>query len=74
MLIKIKELFEKQKILSLEELSTYFQVEPTAMEKMLDILVEKGFIQKKVIECKTTLCADCAQSCGSAKLVFFEKL
>ena len=74
MIIKIKELFEKKKILSLEELSAYFQVEPMAMEKMLDVLVKKGFIRRKAIGCETASCGDCAQSCAPEKLIFFERL
>ncbi|MDP8264819.1 MAG: FeoC-like transcriptional regulator [Candidatus Aceula lacicola] len=74
MLIKIKELFEKQKILSLEELSIHFQVDPTAMEKMLDILIKKGVIRKKSIECRSASCASCAQSCASEKFILFERL
>ena len=74
MLIKIKEIFEKQKILSLDELSAHFQVDSAAMEKMLNVLIKKGFIRKKAIECKVKSCADCTQSCIPDKLILFEKL
>jgi Mn-dependent DtxR family transcriptional regulator len=63
MLLKILELFEERKTLSLNDLSYHFEVEQYAMKAMLNELENKGKICRKKLECET-----CCNGCGMCEL------
>lgn len=60
MLREIKELFRKRKSLNTEEIANHFNISESAVEGMLQILVQKKFLEKVVFNCGI-----CASGCGS---------
>ncbi len=64
MLTEVLELLEKHGRLSLREISGHFQMEPAAMEPVLDVLLRKKRIRAVSAECSTAgSCKGC--SCSS---------
>ena len=60
MLKEIKILFREHESMNTEEIANHFNISENALEGMLQILVQKNFIEKVVFECGT-----CSNGCGS---------
>ncbi|MBT6993861.1 MAG: hypothetical protein HN952_02790 [Candidatus Cloacimonetes bacterium] len=60
MLRKIKALFMQRKMLNIEEISQMLKISESALMGMLQILIQKKFIEKIEFDCKT-----CSSGCGS---------
>ena len=75
MLVDIKKMFQERKILSLYELSIHFEVESSAMEQMLERLIDMEEVKKKDLNCESQACGGCSSaSCDPAKMIFYEKV
>ncbi len=72
MITKIKNLFRERKKITLYDLSLIFEMDTKAMEKMLEILIDKGFITKKDINCEMNFCRGCSQPCDPSRNIFYE--
>ena len=59
MLLQILALFEKRETISLSELAWYFKIDRSALQGMLNELVNKGKIRRQHLECKSS-CSDCS--------------
>lgn len=60
MLRKMKILFRERKLINTKEIANHFKIPESAVEGMLQILVQKRFIEKVVLNCGT-----CLSGCGS---------
>jgi len=75
MLIEIKKMLEARKILSLYELSVHFDVDPSAMDQVVQLLIDKGEVKKKDLNCGSKGCGGCSSgSCDPSKMVFYERI
>ncbi len=69
MLRDIKQLCSERKRISLYDLSIHFDVELSAMEKMIDKLIAKGSVKKQEFK----VCGGCAGGCcDPSKNVMYE--
>lgn len=70
MISDIKKYMKERKIVSLSDLSVHFAVDETALEKIMELLIEKGIVVRK--DC-TGKCSECSSTCGQvSKMVFYE--
>ena len=60
MLRDMKILFHERKSLNTEEIANHFNISESALEGMLQILVQKDFIEKVLFDC-----GSCSSGCGS---------
>lgn len=68
----IKKLLEKHQSISLYDLSVRFEMEISAMEKMLEMWVRKGKITKKDYACSSSGCGGCLDcSCDASKMIMY---
>lgn len=73
MLSEIKKWILERKVVSLNEISLHFQVEQSAMDKMMERLEDKGFVRKIKPEACSLACSDCAvQGCKVSQMIFYE--
>ena len=73
MISEIKQYFLEHKVVSLSDLSLHFNVEESAMEQILQLLIKKDFIKFIEQNHKSGLCDGCAISdCTSNKMKIFE--
>lgn len=73
MLFEIKKLLKKRESISLSDLSIHFEVEKSAMEKMMEIFLRKGTAKKTDTGCSTGSCGGCGmKSCRPAKMILYE--
>lgn len=52
MLHEIRQLLEDRGAMALADLAVHFDIDPPAMEGMLDMLVRKGVLVKRVVNCR----------------------
>ncbi len=74
MLTEIRDLIVERKIISLYNLSLYFNVDERAMEKMVDLWIKKGKIKKTETEESSfsNKCKGCTNKTCYSKMVFYE--
>jgi len=65
----IREYFLKQKIASLQDISSHFKVEPDAMRGMLDHWIRKEKVKKVSLDVS---CAGCCQACSSRQVELYQ--
>jgi predicted transcriptional regulator len=72
MLAEIKKCLRERGAVSLNDLAARFQVEESALEKMMEMLIRKGSVKKEKIgcSCNSRACC-CVKSCRSAAAVFY---
>ncbi len=74
MLGEIQEYVNKNGAVSLYDLSVRFSVEETAMEKMMDLLVRKGKVNRRECPFCDMACSACPEKdCHPAKVVIYRK-
>lgn len=74
MLSAIKKMFALQNTISLYDLSLHFDVDKSAMEKMLEVFIRKGKLRKKDLEgCNGKSCGGCSENNHEpAQMILYE--
>jgi len=62
MLIEIRDLIKERKMLSLRDLSIHFKMDKSAIEPIVECLIQKGDIKKTLDQ----TCAGCRDNCPFA--------
>ncbi|HNV24288.1 MAG TPA: FeoC-like transcriptional regulator [Candidatus Omnitrophota bacterium] len=73
MISEIKKYIDEHPFVSLAALSQHFQVESSAMEKMMEVLLEKAYAQK--LDGSGRSCAGCLSPCAKPEeIIYYEKI
>lgn len=73
MLTEIKKLLKERESISLSDLSIHFEVEESAMEKMMEIFLRKGTAKKTDIGCSTGSCGGCTmKTYHLSKMIYYK--
>ena len=69
MLKEVKQLLREHGKLSLRELARHFSMTTDALEPMLDLLIQKGQVQRHEAGCGTP-CSGCTSACREDMLLY----
>jgi hypothetical protein len=73
MISEIKKYIDENKFISLAALSYYFKIEVPAMEKMMELLIQKNYVKK--IDGSHRPCAGCLSKCSQPQeMIYYEKI
>ena len=73
MIIEIKKYIDEKKFVSLLALAQHFQSDISAIEKIMEPLIEKGYVKK--IDGSKRACAGCLSPCADpSQMIYYEKV
>lgn len=71
MLIQIREYIKENRKVSLSDISIHFDIQPDAVEKILEKWIVKGVIEKQDLFSCTGLCSGCSGGCKKDEMIFY---